>query len=554
LLLKNIKRPIRLLSYTGLLFLSLLFSSLSFSQELFISTSNPGIDELLDELANNRIIALNSAAKPYSRIFIAERLVEALKKDSLLSKRQVADILLYLPGFSNEVSRLNITLPPNRQIQGMDPGTFSPDPLSINARTRWLAFSLRPVVDYTQYYNQNGAFYSATTGTGIMAYLGKHIALSAGISRTFQNCILANPEYFTISQGGNYQRYSDGGGDFTEWTGQLTYSWKWGSIGLYHDHFTWGNGYHGSNIFSGKPPALPFLKLHVKPAKWLEFNYVHARLYHSELDFSDVNLSDQYVFASSTSKYIAANLLTVTPWRGLDITAGNSIVYDGPFQLAYLIPVLFYKSVDHTLMNTINNENSQMFFDISSRQIKHLHLFLSLFVDEFKMSRIRTKEENNFLGWKAGLKVSDFPARNLFFTFEGTRTLPMTYQHYVPTITYASDGYNLGNYLRDNSQELFLALSYKPFRGLMVSLSCNVAQHGDEFQYGLVEDPVKLPVLKNISWQDQSLELSASYSILSNLAVFINFLYRETRGDIRFTAPVFLGKTSTVSAGLQAGF
>jgi hypothetical protein len=112
----------------------------------------------------------------------------------------------------------------------------------------------------------------------------------------------------------------------------------------------------------------------------------------------------------------------------------------------------------------------------------------------------------------------------------------------------------LGNYLRDNSQEIYLALIYKPIRGFSLTLSYNFAQHGDEFQYGLVADPVTLPVLKNISWQNQSIALNASYSLFSGMILFLNYQYRETKGDVQFTPPVFLGKTHTLSAGFQIGF
>jgi hypothetical protein len=132
--------------------------------------------------------------------------------------------------------------------------------------------------------------------------------------------------------------------------------------------------------------------------------------------------------------------------------------------------------------------------------------------------------------------------------------LPMTFQHYIPTITYASDGYNLGNYLRDNSQEIYLALQYKPLGRFSLTLSYNFAEHGDEFQYGLVADPVTLPVLKNISWQNQSVAMNASYSLLSGTVLFLNYQYRKTTGDVKFTPPVYLGTTNTLSAGFQMGF
>jgi hypothetical protein len=402
--------------------------------------------------------------------------------------------------------------------------------------------------------NNYGAFYSAEAGVGMMGYIGRHVACAVSISRTFQDCILSEPQYFTQLPGGNWTNYANGGGSYSEWTGQLTYSLKWGSLGIYHDHFSWGDGYNGASYFSGRPPAFPFVKLHLKPAKWIEFSYIHAWLKNSIDDFALVNETSQYAFASSISKHLSANLLTFIPWRGLDISFGNSIIYDGPEQLSYLIPVLFYKSVDQAQTNGIDNENSQMFLDLSSRQIKHLQLYLSLYVDEFKMSRIWTKNEHNFLSWKGGICISDLPVRNLSFILEGTRTLPMTYQHYIPTVTFTSDGYNLGNYLRDNSQEIYLACIYKPVRGCSVTLSYNFAEHGDEFQYGLVANPTELPVLKNISWQNQSIALNVSYSLVAGTVVFLNYQNSKTKGDVQFTAPVFLGNTNTISAGVRMGF
>ena len=47
------------------------------SQEVPHPINNYGIYEFLDELAGMQIIAINSAVKPYSRLFIANCLKEA---------------------------------------------------------------------------------------------------------------------------------------------------------------------------------------------------------------------------------------------------------------------------------------------------------------------------------------------------------------------------------------------------------------------------------------------------------------------------------------------
>ena len=70
--------------------------------------------------------------------------------------------------------------------------------------------------------------------------------------------------------------------------------------------------------------------------------------------------------------------------------------------------------------------NSQMFLDISSRQIKKLHLYATLFIDELSVSRITDEDEWNFFSWKAGFRLTDLPFSNLSFTTEFTYTYPLT--------------------------------------------------------------------------------------------------------------------------------
>ena len=61
-----------------IVFLIILFPWLtSSSQVVYEDINNVGIYEFLDELANLKVIEINSVVKPYSRKFIAEKLLEA---------------------------------------------------------------------------------------------------------------------------------------------------------------------------------------------------------------------------------------------------------------------------------------------------------------------------------------------------------------------------------------------------------------------------------------------------------------------------------------------
>ena len=231
--------------------------------------------------------------------------------------------------------------------------------------------------------------------------------------------ILSAPEFFTQrGGGGNFKNNESGGVDFEEMRGGIVYSWNWGSFGLVKDHVNWGTNYNGANIFNDRPPSITQLKLQMKPAKWFEFNYFHGWLVSMVVDSASsyyYNVGNTTYYRSTyRPKYMAANMFTVTPWKKLNVSFGNSIVYsDMNVYPGYLIPIMFFKAIDHTVNANIDNQNSQMFFDISSMQINKLHLYTTLYIDELKTSRMFDSETHNFWSWKVGFKESNVLINNL---------------------------------------------------------------------------------------------------------------------------------------------
>jgi hypothetical protein len=263
-------------------------------------------------------------------------------------------------------------------------------------------------------------------------------------------------------------------------------------------------------------------------------------------------------------------MFTFRPVRNLAISLGNSIVYsDMNVHLAYLVPFLFYKSVDHTLNGTDHygdaGQNSQLFIDISSRNIKNLHLFLTVFVDEFSIERVTDPDAYNFLSWKGGFRLSNWPVKNLFLTSEYTYTFPMTYQHYRNTTTFESNNYNLGHYLRDNSRNFYLSLKYKPVRGLTVDLSYDLKLHYNDYVYDYSPDVDKKPVMENLTWRSSEITLRGRYEFLNNAYVFAGLILGNVEGfDVdgqpaqyyldRYSPGLFQGKNTTVNVGFNIGF
>jgi hypothetical protein len=197
--------------------------------------------------------------------------------------------------------------------------------------------------------------------------------------------------------------------------------------------------------------------------------------------------------------------------------------------------------------------NSQMFLDISSRQIRHLHLYGTMFIDELSVDRFTNPDEWNFFSYKAGFRLSGFPISNLSLTTEFTYTYPLTFQHYVPTLTYETTGFNMGHYMKDNSREWYLAFDYRPLRTLNINLFFSDAIRGPDYtEMGV--DRLGNPPLASVEWHNTSYGIKASYQVINDLYTWFSFVSSDVGGDVRWSPEYFYGKKNTVNMGVTFGF
>ncbi|MEI7723719.1 MAG: hypothetical protein WCK09_01375 [Bacteroidota bacterium] len=561
-------------------FIFLLYCLPGISQVVYEDITNVGIYEFLDELANLRLITLNSAIKPYSRTYIAGKLYEATTADEqvnpktgepshILNKRQKKELSFYLQDYqlesSSHVTRHTSLLAEEYDYKLSFLFKKQPDmvvalnPLGFHYKDSLFTFSLRPILGVQWMTNENGSEYHRWWGGSMFGYIGRNFGFYANLRDNNASVAMAKPAYFTQEQGVVYKYRESRAVDFSEMRGGVVASVKWGSIGIINDRMIWGDNYHGANILSGKAPAFPSIQLHLNPVKWFDFNYMHGWLNSNIVDSSRSYHSGDVYRVVYRNKYIAANMFTFIPWKGLNLSLGNSIIYsDINVNPIYLIPFLFFNSVDAAKNNYANDagSNSQLFFNVSSRQIRYLHLFLALYIDEWKTSRVMNKDQHNFTSLKAGFELSNFPVRNVALTAEYTRTQPMTYDHYIPATTFTSNDYVMGSYLRENSQEIYMAISWHPLRGVLINGSYTIAQHGDDVPYnynaGYIVD--QIPFIKNKTWQNHSFEFSARYEFVSNGYFFIQYLNSNREGDVRYQTEFMHGKTNTFLTGINIGF
>ena len=554
-----------------------------YAQDIPQHISYTAVYDLMDELANDGIIEINSAIKPYSRSFIATQLLEA-RQNRNLNSRQKADIDFYL----NELSLEQGKLPDAKYHIWNNPlSKAAIVPPAFHYRDTLFRARITPLLGLQVSYNKNAAnptIVKRWYGAEFQTMIGKHLSVYGSLRDiSVDGDTLASYNYLNTLPGYEYKEASYGG-DFSDSRGGIKYSNDWSSIGLVKDNPVWGDSYRSSNILSGRTPSFPMVTLNLKPTSWFELNYFHAWLISNVQDSANYYTDNQNVrFYRPANKFMAANMFTFKPIKGLRISVGNSIIYGEPnVQAAYFIPIAFYKSIDHLLTKGTGteNQNSQVFLNISSRNIKHLHLYSSVFFDEVSLSRFSAdNDEQNPMSLQIGGKLSNFPVANLSLVAEYTYTNIITYKHSLPTLTYASNTYNLGHYLGDNASELYLALKYKPMRGLDLNLSYVDARKGNDFEYlrrvgnvSVIRQIISQPVLDNVVWSSKSLNFTANYEVFSNVFALLNISYSDIRAFdststilyetektaadyfSRFSNQYLQGKNTMVTAGINFGF
>ncbi len=519
-----------------------LFSSL-YAQYIPVHPDN-GVYAFLEELANENLIELNTATLPLSRMEISQ-LLNAVDPVTL-NTRQQEELAFFLKDFNKE-------LIPNKDFhRRLDLFYYRDSTFSV---------TINPIGGGDLWYNESGTAYHLWNGAGGWATIGR-LGIYASIRDNHDSQWLTKPQYLNQMPGGdNFKQYSNGHIDYWESRGGITYDFGVGSIGLVKDHFQWGTNYHGSNIFSGRTPSFAHLFLYLKPVRWLEFRYIHGWL-NSEVTDSSRSFIISNSYGTSYrqvyhSKFLAANLVTFIPVRGLDISLGNSIIYDyDNVHAAYLIPLMFYKAVDHSLQSGIDNMNSQIFFDVSCRLIPHIHVYSSLFLDELAVKRIFNPDEHNFYSYKGGIRLTNL-IPNTYAGIEYTISDALVFRHYVPTLTFESNRYNLGHYLTDNAKELYLTVGCRPFRNGEIALEYTQAKKGPDYT-AMGTDRLSVQSFTTWVWESHELALNLSWEIINDGYLRLGCAYRVLHTDgvpaEMYTPLFYKGRTLTPMAGINFGF
>ena len=551
-----------------LLIVLLLTASMAQAQVMPVSLEYTEIYDFLDELATDGIIDLTEAVRPYNRAQVAAMLSTAQQKDSLLSRRQKDDLQFYLQDYALELDTLPVYhsyghrhvtqwITPVSNLSLADPS------LHILTKNKIFKFRVRPILGMDLYASKKGAITKRWYGIDIQMDIAHHLSIWGSLRDNSWNGSWLNNTYFPTSGDklngarltkpgylnnlpGVQYKEANYGGDFSDSRGGIAlYTW-WGRIGVERDRLQWGDAQLSSTILSAHNPAVPMVTIQLTPCKWFQFDYFHAWIVSNVLD-STYYYTEVYdegvtkIHYRPMNKFMAANMFTFKPIKYIHFSFGNSIVYaERNVQAAYFIPIAFFKSLDHLMTKGlgVENQNSQVFGSITIRPTDHLRLYGTFYLDEFKFARLSpSNKEKNPISYVVGFQWSGWPVNGLSLKGEFMRSYIATYTHSIKVLDYTSNTYNMGHYMGDNAQSIFVQLSYRPTRSLRLTLDYTQDTKYRNYDYvrkyiagTRVENPIiaQKPFSEK-TWRNDEVKFRAVYEVFNNCYAHIDLIYNNAR-------------------------
>ncbi|MBI3003857.1 MAG: hypothetical protein HYY49_00390 [Ignavibacteriales bacterium] len=318
----------------------------------------------------------------------------------------------------------------------------------------------------------------------------------------------------------------------------------------------WGYGRNGRVILSDKAPSYPQIKMRVPLSDNIDFVYFHAELNSDVLD----SIRSYYTYSSSLSnffrpvnrlKYLAAHQIEFSPWEGVDISLGESVVYSdrGPL-LLYLIPVMFFKAGE--LYNR-DTDNTQVFGSLDLNVVQNVNMYFSLFIDEINTDDFfDVNKSRKQVGITAGFQTFDAFLENLEFTAEYSRVNPWAYSHRFTAANFTNNSYDLGHWIGQNADNLYFELGYSFSRALKLSAFSEVYRKGDRKDVAIQYQAIALEFLYGPYYhEERTFGIFGRYQPLRDL--FIDFkLRRWTVGDNMFPS-LIRDKQLDVQIGASLG-
>ena len=496
----------------------------------------------LDRLSQKGVIEFDDLFKPVPRKYIAEKLNEVKGKAYQLTNLEREELEFFEKDYFIENNNFK------EQPEGLENSGFFRE----DSAKRFRLFSLdndivklniSPIIGYKTSWLGKDLNTHSWNGLYTYGYLPGKIGFSLDFRFNNEKGNSADRYKSFTPVTGIIRNDNKHSFDYSEIESMISVDWKWGNLAVAKEFLEYGYAESGKLVLSNKAPSFPFILLKIKPAKWINFIYFHAWLSSDIIDSVQVAEYKRDIFRS---KYFAWHELAVTPWEGLNISIGESIIYSDKLEISYLIPFMFFYVADDYISNRIDkpgDANSQFFLSVSSKNnLKNTHLYGTLFIDELTLrgvggsivpdnpSLLFDSDNRLQLGYTVGASVSDLSIDNLSVTLEYTRIYPYVYGHHTPAETYTNASYVMGHWMGHNADLAYLEFNYRFLRGLQMSLWGEYIRKGSSDYSGQYDYPSP-PFLFGLKNYYKYLGLNIKYELMHELNFEAGFRLNLTKSE-----------------------
>jgi len=502
--------------------------------------------DFLEEMSARKIIHFNSEVKPIPRKDIGKYLKQIEANASELNSVELELLQWYKEDFAYELERKD---------KRWNLYQYSDSLFNIE---------LSPVLGYCINSFDGKSGHNRTVGARIYTSYSDWFAADLNLRDKGEFGDYVDKEKSFSPRTGAWYKQVKNGIEYSDVNGSINFNWSWGSVSLIKDYLTWGYGNFGNLILSTKAPSYPQIRLELKPKEWFRFYYIHGWLtslvpdssyfYYNYNGSSQPQLRKKY-----KEKYIAANMLAVSPTDWLDVFLGNSIIYSSASpRPEFLIPFMFFKLIDHNMgRGSIEDGNGQIYFGISAKYPKSLYFYANVFLDVLEVRNILNEDfHNTWVGFTIGSKYYNLLNYNLDLNVEYTRINPWVYEHKDAVTTFKHLGYSLGHWLGQNADQFRFQIDYQPLRGLKTKAFIErIRKGGLKDIYLAYSNRTSEEFLYSPLRKELNLGIKISYEYLHDLFGEMEYIYSDIRDDDTARLLSYkIGKKSFLSVGVNYGF
>lgn len=419
---------------------------------------------------------------------------------------------------------------------------------------------VNPVIQYTisKESDNDQHLFLNTRGLTVRGKIANKIGFSAYLTDNQER----DPAYVqqwindrdAVPGAGYYKSFKAAGGvDYFDARGYFSFNvTKYIDVAFGYDKNFIGNG-HRSLFLSDFGNSNLFLKLNTRVWK-LNYQNIFMELQNASVRGGDKLIGKKY----AVMHHLDVN---ITKWLNIGLFEGVVFGRENRFDLSYLNPIIFYRSIEQ---QNGSADNAVAGLDFKANFAKRFQVYGQLLLDEFKLSEIK-----NNRGWWAnkwgvqlgGKYIDAFNIKNLDLQLEHNSVRPFTYSHRDSVANYTHYNQPLAHPLMANFKEWIGIARYQPAPKWMIQAKAIVYQQGRDSSSISYGSNIFLPHVPPYRVNEYGYSIGSGWktnvmyaSLLVSYELKENFfleVFGSTRKQETKTAPIMSDKSTVVSFGFR---